>query len=90
MKLLDPVVSPVAMPAELAPRLQSLAGKRIGLWANMKLNSFELLQQVEAELRARHDIAGVATGTYHPGRIMKPNEWGAIDTCDAVILANGD
>jgi hypothetical protein len=90
MKLIEPLCSPVAMPVSLAPRLDSLDGKQIGLWANTKLNSVELLQEVEAELRARHNIAGVMTGTYHAGRELKPHEWGAIDTCDAVILANGD
>jgi hypothetical protein len=90
MKLIEPLSSPVAMSGNLAPRLDILNGKRIGLWANLKLNSVELLQHVEEELRARHEIAGVVTGTYHAGRELKPHEWGVIDTCDAVILANGD
>jgi len=90
MKLVDPVVPPTKATVTLAPRLRALDGARIGLWANMKLNSAELLREVEAELRARHDIAGVVTGTYSPSRVMRPNEWGAIDTCDAVVLANGD
>ncbi len=90
MKLVEPLTSPVAMPVSLAPRLDTLDGKCIGLWANMKLNSRELLDQVEEELRSRHHIAGVVTGTYHAGRELKPHEWGAIDSCDAVVLANGD
>jgi hypothetical protein len=90
MKLVDPVVPPISMAAELAPRLDSLDGKRIGLYANLKLNSAELLREVEAELRARYDIVGIVTGTYNPGRVMGSTEWGAIDSCDAVVLANGD
>jgi hypothetical protein len=90
MKLVDPVVPPTAMSAQLAPRLRTLDGARIGLWANMKLNAAELLHEVEAELRARHHIAGVVTGVYHPAREMRANEWGEIDTCDAVVMANGD
>jgi hypothetical protein len=90
MKLIEPLSSPAAMSVNLAARLDTLNGKRIGLWANMKLNSVELLQHVEVELWARHELAGVVTGTYHAGREMKPHEWGVIDTCDAVILANGD
>lgn len=90
MKLVEPLTTPAAMTALLAPRLHTLEGKRIGLWANRKLNSQELLEQVELELRARHEIAGVITGVYDPGRVMQPGEWGPIDTCDAVILANGD
>ncbi len=90
MRLIDPVVPPTATPASLAPRLETLDGKRIGLWANMKLNSAELLGEVEHELRTRYNIAGVVRGTYNPGRVMKSNEWGDIDSCDAVVLANGD
>jgi hypothetical protein len=90
MKLVDPVVTSTVMTATLAPRLDRLEGKRIGLWNNAKLNARELLDQVEAELRSRHDIAGVVTGIYSPGRVMGTDEWGELDTCDAVILANGD
>jgi hypothetical protein len=78
------------MTAKLAPRLDTLEGKRVGLWANRKLNSEELLRQVELELEARHEIAGGLHGIYNPGRVMLPGEWGPIDACDAVILANGD
>jgi hypothetical protein len=78
------------MTVTLAPRLDRLEGRRIGLWNNGKLNAKELLAQVEAELRSRHEIAGVVTGLYSPGRVMHTDEWGELDTCDAVILANGD
>jgi hypothetical protein len=90
MKLVDPVVAPLTASATLAPRLETLSGKRIGLWANLKLNSSELLREVGTELQSRYDLAGVVTGTYLASRVMRPNEWGALDTCDAVILANGD
>jgi hypothetical protein len=90
MRLVDPVVTPCVASAQLAPRLDTLDGKRIGLWSNMKLNATELLGCVEVELRARHDIAGTVSGSYSPARLMRPNEWGSIDTCDAVILTHGD
>jgi hypothetical protein len=90
MRLVDPVATSCAAPVELAPRLDTLDGKRIGLWSNMKLNAPELLACVEAELRSRHDIAGTVAGSYNPARLMRPNEWGSMDTCDAVILTHGD
>jgi hypothetical protein len=90
MRLVDPVAAPGVATAQLAPRLDTLDGKRIGLWSNRKLNAAELLSCVEAELRSRHDIAGTVSGTYNPARLMRPDEWGAIDTCDAVILTHGD
>jgi hypothetical protein len=90
MRLVDPVVVPATAAAQLAPRLRSLDGARIGLWSNQKLNANELLSCVEEELRARHRIAGVVHGSYHPARVMRPNEWGEVDSCDAVILTHGD
>jgi hypothetical protein len=90
MRLVNPVVAPLVATAALAPRLDSLDGKRIGLWSNMKLNATELLGCVGEELAARHPIAGTVTGTYHPARVMRADEWGAIDSCDAVILTHGD
>jgi hypothetical protein len=90
MRLVNPVVAPRVATAELAPRLGTLNGKRIGLWSNKKLNADELLDWVAVELRSRHDIAATVEGTYHPARVMRPNEWGALDTCDAVILTHGD
>ena len=90
MKLIDPVVEPARMTASLAPRLAGLDGKRIGLWSNAKINAAELLDEVEGVLRERYAIAGVVRGTYHPARVMRSDEWGAIDGCDAAILTHGD
>jgi hypothetical protein len=90
MRLVNPVVAPRVATAAMAPRLDTLDGKRIGLWSNKKLNADELLACVADELRSRHDIADTVAGTYHPARVMRSNEWGALDTCDAVILTHGD
>jgi hypothetical protein len=90
MRLVNPVLAPRVASAEMAPRLDSLEGKRIGLWSNKKLNADELLACVAGEIRSRHQIAGTVAGTYHPARVMRSNEWGALDTCDAVILTHGD
>jgi hypothetical protein len=90
MRLVNPVVAPIVATAALAPRLDSLEGKRIGLWSNQKLNATELLECVGDELRSRHRIAGVVKGTYHPARVMRSDEWGDLDSCDAVILTHGD
>jgi hypothetical protein len=89
-EVLDPVVEPTIPEACLAPRLDTLEGKWIGLWSNNKINAGELLDEVEAVLRARHGIAGTYRGTYNAGRVMRPDEWGDLDGCDAVILTHGD
>jgi hypothetical protein len=90
MRLVNPVVGPLVASAQMAPRLDSLEGKRIGLWSNKKLNADELLACVADEIRSRHHIGATVAGTYHPARVMRSNEWGALDTCDAVILTHGD
>lgn len=90
MRLVNPVVAPLVATAELAPRLDTLDGKHIGLWSNRKLNADELLECVADELRSRHRIAGTVAGSYHPARVMRANEWGDLDRCDAVILTHGD
>lgn len=89
-KLLDPVVQPFMPKARLAPRIETLAGTRIGLWSNLKINTTELLDEVESILRAEHGIAGAQRGFYNAGRVMRSEEWGDIDGCDAVILTHGD
>ena len=89
-RVLDPVVEPYVPAARLAPRLDGLAGKRIGLWSNLKINTTELLDECEAVLRQRYGIASSQRGTYNVSRVMRPEEWGDVDGCDAVILTHGD
>ncbi len=90
MKLMNPVVSPHHVETQLAPRLITFDGKTIGLWSNGKLNANELLDACEAELRSRHHITGTVRGRYHPAKVLSAHEWGAVDSCDAVILTHGD
>jgi hypothetical protein len=89
-QVLDPVVEPTIPEACLAPRLDGLEGKCIGLWSNNKINAAGLLDEVEAVLRAKHGIGGTCRGTYNAGRVMRPEEWGDVERCDAVILTHGD
>ncbi len=90
MKLVNPVVEPVVVPGALAPRLDTFSGKTVGLWANMKLNAVELLDQVERVLRSRYALASVVRGSYSPARVMRTNEWPRVDECDVVVLTHGD
>jgi hypothetical protein len=89
-EILDPTVDPVVEPGTLAPRLTSLEGARIGLWSNMKINADALLDEVEKILREEHGVASTQRGFYNAGRVMRFEEWGDIDGCDAVILTHGD
>jgi hypothetical protein len=73
----------------LAPRLETLEGKTVGLWSNQKLNASRLLEFIREELAKDYNFS-IVHGTYDPGRLMDDHEWGDLPSCDAVILANGD
>lgn len=91
--VLDPVQAPLAdQPGATlapAPRLSTLSGKTLGLWSNQKLNATKLLEMMRIEL-AKQFAFEVRSGIYDPGNLMQVDGWGAVDECDAVILANGD
>lgn len=91
--VLDPVQEPLAQDdaagLPLAPRLDTLDGKTLGLWNNDKLNAAKLLEMIREELE-RHYSFTIVRGLYDPGNLMPEDGWGAVDRCDAVILANGD
>ena len=90
LQLLDPTSEPVIEPGDLAPRLDTLDGKTIGLYANMKLNAVELLDELETLLSGRFRIAHFVRGSYNAGRLMRPDEWEGVDACDAIVLTHGD
>jgi len=89
-EVLDPTSEAVVEPGQSAARLDSLDGKRIGLYQNGKLNAKELMDEVETLLRARHSVAGVVRGSYDAGRLMGADEWQGVEDCDAILLTHGD
>lgn len=88
-EILDPVQQPVDAVFALSPRLSTLDGKVIGLYSNDKLNSVRLMDMIAEDLAREFDFT-IKKGAYSPSRLMKQDEWGDVDSCDAVILANGD
>ena len=90
LEVLDPTSEPLVERGALAPRLDSLDGKRIGLYQNGKLNAKELMDQVEEQLRARWRIAEIVRGGYDAGRLMRADEWRDVERCDAILLTHGD
>ncbi len=90
LRVLDPVEEPTIEPNSIAPRLDSLNGKVIGLYANTKYKAIELLDMVADELHERYDIKGVVRGRYNTGRLMRGDEWHDTEECDAIILTHGD
>lgn len=89
IRMLDPVQEPVAGRHALAPRLATLDGKVLGLYANLKLNAVRLMELIAEDLARDYDFI-VKTGEYFAYRLMEGDEWGDVAACDAVILANGD
>lgn len=89
IRMLDPVQEPVAEVHRPAPRLATLDGKVLGLYANLKLNAVRLMELIAEDL-ARDFQFTIKTGEYFAFRLMEEHEWGDVAACDAVILANGD
>ena len=90
LQLLDPTTEPIVEPGVPAQRLESLEGKTIGRYDNTKLNARELMDLVEERLRRDHGVAEIVRGTYHAGRVMRPDEWKEVERCDAIMLTHGD
>ncbi len=89
-EILEPTSEAIVLPGNPAERLDSLDGKRIGLYANMKLNSVELMDEIEQLIGSRYRLSGVVRGSYDPSRVMRAEEWEGLDGCDAVLLTHGD
>jgi hypothetical protein len=56
IELLDPVQHPTPTPAEMAPRLSSLEGKRVVLLENTKTNSDRLLTYIGEILELEYGV----------------------------------
>ncbi len=54
MKMFDPTSRPVDVSLTLAPRPAGLAGLRLGLVENTKMNSSAILEKLAERLAARH------------------------------------
>jgi len=90
--VLDPTTKMSITIAGMADRPDSLAGKRIGLLANDKLNSTELLEAVYDVLAERFDV--VSSHHRNKGDASRPAEPKFLNDfsreVDVALLANGD
>lgn len=91
LRVLDPTAEDTSTQAIGTARLKTLAGCTVGLLDNGKIRVLELLNHMEAILRARHGVAEVL-------RFKKPDASrpapadvvAAMQQCDAIITAVGD
>jgi hypothetical protein len=83
-------------PVGISPRLDTIDGKTIGLFANSKRSAMPQVRMVEKRLKER--FPNITTSIYHapaPDYISKDSpEWGKfsawIKSVDAVVLTTGD
>lgn len=88
----DPRGTVTAEPRELAPRLETLDGVRLGVLDNTKWNASKLLRHVVTGLQAGVTLAEV--NRYDKESFSRPGQAGLLDRIaaenDAVITAIGD
>lgn len=90
--ILDPTVGAVTRPVQMAPRLDTLEGKVIGLLDNSKVNSDHFLAYLQETLRRQHGVAEFLPRQKRGASGITPAE--LLDElagrCDAVVTAVGD
>jgi len=97
MGLLDPTSGSDVQLNGLAPRVDGLHGKRIGLYDNGKMAAEPVLEVLEGKLRDRYEnitISRHAKETKHdvedPEKLAAVSEWANEEELDACIGAIGD
>ena len=92
LRVLDPTVQPIPAEGVVADRPETLDGKVIGLLANGKLNSEEILALTQEVLADRYEFKGVVARNKRNASRPCPEE--IIDElvaqCDVVITSSGD
>jgi hypothetical protein len=89
---LDPTVEPLPAEGVVADRPTTLDGLTIGLLANGKLNSEEMLTAIHDVLADRFEFGGIVERNKHnasrpcPGDIIDE----LVDECDVVVTSSGD
>lgn len=86
LKILDPVEHVKFEEWALAPRLETLDGKTVGLFNNGKLNAAELLDMVGGLLQKQFNLKSLVRGRFSVSE-KADQDW---KQADLVVLANGD
>ena len=92
IEVLDPPVSPLEEKTLLADRPETLDGSIVGLLANGKRNSEELLEYVYEILKEKHNLGVMISD--NKGNASRPCPADLLndmaEKCDVVITASGD
>jgi len=88
---LNPVVGEEAAAVAAAPRLRSVASKRLGFVDNSKLNADLFLAHVTAELSGRFGaVIGPIVRKLAPKDCLSTADFAELSKCDAVVQCFGD
>lgn len=92
LTVLDPTVAPLPADGVIADRPPTLDGARLGLLANGKMNSEEMLTALHDVLADRFDFAAVVERNKMNASRPCPAEMidEIADLCDVVITSSGD
>jgi hypothetical protein len=88
--LFDPTGESVVERKHLAPRVATLAGKRIGLLINTKPSAEPLLRMIQELLRERYRISEFREARTKSSRAAPMETIQSFVGCDVVINAIGD
>jgi hypothetical protein len=89
--LYDPTAEPRAVAASLAPRLDTLAGKRAGILDNGKANAGTLMLAVAARLTERYGVRDDVVKRDKPvAGPPAPGILADLSECDFVLVGSAD
>jgi hypothetical protein len=90
IRLYDPTAEPRANEARLAPRLDSLAGKRVGILDNSKANAGTLMLAVARVLQERYGVIEVVKREKPVAGPPAPEILAALSRCDFALVGSAD
>jgi hypothetical protein len=90
MKLYDPTAEPRAIKAQLAPRLETLKGKRAGILDNSKANAGTLMLAVTKILQERYGVTEVIKREKPVAGPPKPEVLDALSKADFALVGSAD
>jgi hypothetical protein len=90
IRLYDPTAEPRAVDAKLAPRLTSLAGRRIGILDNGKANAGTLMLAVARVLQDRYGAGDIVKRNKPVAGPPAPEILEALSHCDLALVGSAD
>jgi len=90
LRLYDPTAEPRVIASKLAPRLATLAGKRVGILDNGKANAGTLMLAVAKILQERHGAGEIVKRDKPIAGPPSPEALQALSGCDLALVGSAD